>query len=89
MLYKVTRLSNHWTKRVTIRRAPAMPASNLARPTISSAPEVFVALADGEAVLLAEVDAVEPVAVGVVPPDAGSKVVSDVNAAELPLAFWH
>lgn len=66
-----------------------MRAHHLALQMISSAPEVFVALTDDEAVLLAEVDAAEPVTVGVGLFDAGSRVVSDVNAAELPLAFWH
>jgi hypothetical protein len=58
-------------------------------PTVSTAHEVFVALADGGVVVLdrVAVAAVDPVAVGRMV--AGSRVASEANAAETPLAFLH
>jgi len=71
-----------------INKTPAILAHHPARSILFSAPEGFIVeVADDDEVVLAAV--LDPVAVGVAVPDAGSSVLLDTNAAELQLAFVH
>lgn len=76
-------VSDH-KRSVAINRTPAILAHHPTRVDLS-APDCFVVVADGEDVALDT----GPGVVGVPVPEAGRSVVSETNAAEFPVAFWH